>query len=130
MRPSVLITGGAGYVGSRLVPQLLAAGYPVTVYDILYFGADALPLDNPDLTLIQGDIRDAAKFQAACQGVETVIHLACISNDPSFDLDEGLSKSINFDAFEPMVVAAKEAASDASSMPPPARFTASPRPRT
>lgn len=109
MGPTVLITGGAGYVGSRLVPQLLAAGHRVIVYDILYFGADALPQDHPGLKVIEGDIRDTAKFAAACHGVEAVIHLACISNDPSFDLDEDLSKSINFDAFEPMVKAAKAA---------------------
>lgn len=109
MKPSVLITGGAGYVGSRLVPQLLAAGHRVVVYDILYFGADALPLDHPSFTLVNGDIRDTASFRKACDDVDMVIHLACISNDPSFDLDEDLSRSINYDAFEPMVIAAKEA---------------------
>jgi len=105
---SVLITGGAGYVGSLLVPQLLALGYRVTVYDILYFGDSFLPKDNPKLRVIDGDIRDTGKFEAACKGVDAVINLACISNDASFELDEKLSTSINLDAFEPMVVAAKK----------------------
>lgn len=105
----VLVTGGAGYVGSSLVPRLLAAGHKVTVYDIMYFGSDHLPKDNPNLRVLEADIRDTAAFRAACNGVDAVIHLACISNDPSFELDEGLSTSINFECFEPMVVAAKEA---------------------
>lgn len=105
----VLITGGAGYVGSLLTPTLLQNDYNVTVYDVLYFGSDHLPLDNPNLTLIDADIRDTDRFAAACEGVDTVIHLACISNDPSFELDGTLSKSINFDCFEPMVIAAKAA---------------------
>ena len=106
---SVLVTGGAGYVGSALVPQLLAEGYDVTVFDILYFGKDHLPLDNPRLKVIEGDIRDAKQVASAMKGIEAVLHLACISNDASFELDENLSTTINLDAFEPMVVAAKKA---------------------
>ena len=109
MFENVLVTGGAGYVGNVLVPQLLGLGHTVTVYDALYFGKDTLPLDNPKLTVIEGDIRDTDKLAAAFQGIDAVLHLACISNDPSFELDEGLSKSINYDCFEPMVVAAKAA---------------------
>ena len=77
--------------------------------DLMYFGDHFLPRDNPDLAVIQGDIRDNARFRSACQDVEIVIHLACISNDASFELDEPLSTSINLDAFEPLVIAAKEA---------------------
>lgn len=106
---SVFITGGAGYCGSRLVPQLLAKGYKVTVYDIMYFGDHFLPKENPDLTLISGDIRDAAKLQESCKGHDVFVSLACISNDASFELDESLSTSVNLDAFEPMVIAAKNA---------------------
>ena len=107
--PRVLITGGAGYVGSLLTPTLLAKGIDVVVYDILYFGSAHLPLENPGLTLIKADIRDTEKFADACSDVDTVIHLACISNDPSFELDDGLSQTINYDCFEPMVIAAKSA---------------------
>lgn len=105
----MLITGGAGYVGSALVPQLLDAGYKITVYDILHFGKDHLPLNHPNLKVIQGDIRDTDHFSKVLQGIEAILHLACISNDPSFELDENLSKSINYDCFEPMVIAAKQA---------------------
>src|SRR4030081_2161704 len=105
----VLVTGGAGYCGARLVPQMLARGYKVTVYDIMFFGNQFLPRDNPNLRIIDGDIRDAAKFAAAVAGHDAVVNLACISNDASFELDEDLSTSVNMDAFEPMVVAAKKA---------------------
>jgi nucleoside-diphosphate-sugar epimerase len=105
----VLITGGAGYVGSLLAPQLLERGHKVTVYDIMYYGDDFLPKDNPNLSIVKGDIRDTAALREALQGVDAVISLACISNDASFELDEDLSTSVNLDAFEPMVIAAKEA---------------------
>jgi len=105
----VFVTGGAGYVGSLLIPQLLADGHEVTVYDTLYYGGDFLPSENPRLHVIEGDIRDTALFAQSVTGHDAVIHLACISNDASFELDEGLSTSVNLHAFRPMVVAAKEA---------------------
>jgi len=104
---SILITGGAGYVGSMLTEILLSKGYNVIIYDACYFGTDHLPKDNIKLKLIKADIRDTETFKQACTDVDVVIHLACISNDPSFELDENLSKSINYDCFEPMVIAAK-----------------------
>ena len=106
---SILVTGGAGYAGSLLTPQLLDLGYKVTVYDIMYFGDDFLPKQNPNLKIINGDIRDTAKLAEAFKGIDAVISLACISNDASFELDEKLSTTINLDAFEPMVIAAKKA---------------------
>lgn len=109
MLKNVLVTGGAGYVGNVMVPQLLNCGYNVTVYDILYFGKETLPLSHPNLTVVKGDIRDIKLFEKTVQGMDAVLHLACISNDPSFELDEELSKSVNFDCFEPLVIAAKKA---------------------
>jgi nucleoside-diphosphate-sugar epimerase len=103
---NVLITGGAGYVGTVLTPQLLAKGYGVTVYDIMYYGCKLER--QPGLQIVEGDVRDTARFRDACGGTDAVIHLACISNDPSFELDAELSRTINYDCFEPMVVAAKE----------------------
>ncbi len=106
---SILITGGAGYVGSLLVPELLADGHRVTVFDTLWYGSDFLPLDDPRLRVVQGDIRDTALFSETVAGHDAVINLACISNDASFELDEGLSTSVNLHAFKPMVLAAKNA---------------------
>ena len=108
MLKNVLVTGGAGYVGHVLTPRLLDAGYKVTVYDNLFFGC-RLP-NSPNLRVVEGDIRDTAEaFAGAAQGQDAVLHLACISNDASFELDEKLSQTINFDCFEPMVIAAKKA---------------------
>lgn len=106
-RERVLVTGAAGYVGHVLTPRLLAEGYDVVVYDTMFFGNKIKPA--PGLTMIEADIRDTERFAAALDGVDSVLHLACISNDPSFELDEGLSTSINYDCFEPLVMAAKKA---------------------
>ena len=105
---TILVTGGAGYCGSRLVSQLLARGYRVTVYDTMFFGHDFLP-QHPRLRLVKGDIRDTRHFAQSVAGHDAVVGLACISNDASFELDEALSTSVNLDAFEPMVMAAKQA---------------------
>ena len=102
---NVFITGGAGYVGSSLVPKLLAEGYNVTVYDLFIYG-DYLQ-NHPNLKKIKGDIRDRNKLIKAAKKSDAFIHLACISNDPSFDLDPKLGKSINFDAFRNVISAAK-----------------------
>jgi len=110
MQPkNIFLTGGAGFCGSLLTPQLLDKGYNVTVYDTLFFGDSFLPKSNPNLKIVQGDIRDTKKLAEAVKGHDAFISLACISNDASFELDENLSTSINLDAFEPMVRAAKDA---------------------
>ena len=85
---------------------MLAAGYNVTVYDILYYGCELKP--HRQLKIVEGDIRDTARFRDACRGMEAVVQLACISNDAGFDLDEKLSEEINYQCFEPLVVAAKQ----------------------
>src|SRR5262245_41730866 len=94
---SILVTGGGGYVGSALVPDLLQAGYQVKVVDVFWYGHDVFGDANnhPQLERIDVDIRDSAKLKQALKGVDAVIHLACISNDPSFELDPALGKSIN-----------------------------------
>ena len=98
----IIITGGAGYVGSKLVPKLLDLDYEVTVLDLMMYGEGVLP-DHENLKKIKGDIRDIDLLQKIIPGNNTIIHLACISNDPSFELNPTLGKSINYDAFEPLV---------------------------
>jgi nucleoside-diphosphate-sugar epimerase len=107
----VMVTGGAGYVGSNLVPKLLDAGYEVSVLDLYLYGDDVFrkyALD-PRLREVKGDLRDPAVVTKAVEGCDAVIHLACISNDPSFDLDPELGRSINYDCFRPLVKASKTA---------------------
>jgi len=101
---NIMITGGAGYVGSILVPKLLELGHKVSVYDLMIYGKNTLK-DHRNLTKITGDIRDIKNFKQALKTLsfDTVIHLACISNDPSFELNPALGKSINLDAFRPLV---------------------------
>lgn len=102
----IYITGGAGYVGAVLVPRLLEEGRSVTVVDLMMYGEDVLK-PHPRLTTVNGDIRDAALLKKTVPGHDAVIHLACISNDPSFDLSPELGKSINLDAFRPLVEISK-----------------------
>jgi len=107
----ILVAGGAGYVGSKLVPALLDEGHEVVVLDLYLYGDSVFGNHrcNHKLTEIKGDIRDIRTVKRALHSCDYVIHLACISNDPSFELDPSLGKSINLDSFEPFVKAAKEA---------------------
>ena len=103
----VIIIGGAGYVGTELVTKLLNLNYEVTVFDLFIYGDN---LDqNPNLVKIKGDMRDVKHLEKIISGHNSLIHLACISNDPSFDLDPELGRKINFDFFEPLVKISKDA---------------------
>ncbi|MBI4963455.1 MAG: NAD-dependent epimerase/dehydratase [Desulfomonile tiedjei] len=106
----VLVTGGAGYVGAALVPKLIHAGYEVKVIDLYLYGDDVLRSvqGNPALKEVKGDIRDKELLEREIPGTDVVIHLACISNDPSYELDPALGKSINYDAFIPLVELSKK----------------------
>jgi nucleoside-diphosphate-sugar epimerase len=106
-----MVTGGGGYVGSSLVPMLLDYGYQVTVFDTFWYGRDVFGKhnNNENLTRIEGDLRNVDDVERALGDCDAVIHLACISNDPSFDLQPDLGRSINFDCFEPLVKMAKSA---------------------
>ena len=108
---TVLVTGGAGYVGAVLVPLLLDAGYEVRVLDLFIYGEHVFDQISGDrrngLRIFKGDMRDQGLLREALDGCDAVIHLACISNDPSFELDPALGRSINFDAFLPLVDIAK-----------------------
>jgi nucleoside-diphosphate-sugar epimerase len=106
----VLVTGGAGYVGSALVPRLLAEGFAVRALDLYLFGNDVLDAvkDHPRLEQVKGDLRDKDLVRNCVRDCDAVIHLACISNDPSFELNPDLGRSINYDAFGPLVQSARE----------------------
>ncbi|MBD1151716.1 SDR family oxidoreductase, partial [Pelagibacterales bacterium SAG-MED25] len=103
----IFITGGAGYVGAMLAPFLISKGYELTIYDLMIYGEDVIA-DNSKIKKVTGDIRDIENVKKSMKGHDAVIHLACISNDPSFELNPNLGKSINLDAFEPMVKIARE----------------------
>ena len=98
----ILIIGGGGYVGSQLVPDLLKLNYKIDVYDLFIYGQDVLD-KNSNLKLIKGDIRNIDKLSKIIKAYDAVIHLACISNDPSFELNPKLGKSINLDCFRPLI---------------------------
>ena len=100
--------GGGGYCGSVLVPQLANEGFFVTVFDTFLYGTEHLK-DLNNVALFRGDVRNLDQVKAALDGQQFLLHLACISNDASFVLDEKLSTSVNLDSFEPLVIAAKEA---------------------
>ncbi len=106
----IFVPGGAGYVGSKLIPALLKKDYEVVVYDLFLYGERVFDeLENKsNLTLIKADIRDLDKIEKVVQGCDAVIHLACISNDPSFELNPKLGKSVNLDSFEPFVKICKK----------------------
>ena len=106
MKKKILIIGGAGYVGSALVPYLITKNYEVFVFDLFLYGK--IFKEQKDLHLIQGDIRDIKLLSEIVEKVEIIIHLACISNDPSFELNPDLGKSINFDCFEPLIEISKK----------------------
>ena len=107
---TVLVTGGAGYVGSILVPKLLSKGYRVKVVDLYLFEENLFShcRSGDSLLEIQGDIRDQNLMKNAVKGVDVVIHLACIANDPSYELNPELGKSINYDALCDLVTIAKD----------------------
>ena len=103
---NVLVIGGAGYVGTVLVNELLDLGHNVTSYDLMMYGEQFNR--NKNLRSIKGDIRDLENLEKYVQNQDCIVHLACISNDPSFELNPALGKSINFDCFEPLVEIAKK----------------------
>ena len=102
MKNKIFIAGGGGYVGTELTKFLANKGYEITVFDLFIYGEEVLP-DHKNILKIKGDIRDTKLLNEVIKGHSAVIHLACISNDPSFELDPELGKSINLDSFRPFI---------------------------
>ena len=116
MPKKILLTGGFGYVGSRLTPHLLNLGYHVRVIDLMLYttaGLDALKAEpsfsqwSDRFEFLEGDIRDPETVEKAVAGIDTIIHLAAISNDPTGDIDEVLTRQVNFDAIGMLLAQAK-----------------------
>lgn len=112
----ILVTGGFGYVGSRLTPHLLGLGHRVRVLDCMLYsraGLDALRADPQSakwkdrFDLVEGDIREPKVVEKALEGIDMVIHLAAISNDPTGEIDETLTRQVNFDAIAVLLSIAK-----------------------
>ena len=97
---NVLITGGAGYIGSTLAPQLLAAGHRVRVLDsLLHGGRSLLPVwTHPRFEFVRGDVRDRAAIDRALDGIEAVVHLAAIVGDPACARQPEVSREVNLEA--------------------------------
>ncbi len=108
----ILVTGGAGYVGSVLIPRLLVRGHEVRVVDLGYFSLAHLRGMRPEPEIIREDVRSMIVDPGVCarlvEGVDCIIHLAAISNDPSAELQPELTHQTNFEATVALAHAAKE----------------------
>ncbi len=108
---NILVTGGAGYLGSVLIPKLLARGHRVRVLDLGYFGLGHLRALKPSVDLIREDLRTLvskpAELRALLNDCDCVIHLAAVSNDPSAELNPELTEEVNFRATEALADAAR-----------------------
>jgi nucleoside-diphosphate-sugar epimerase len=97
---NILVTGGAGYVGSTLVPLLLADGHRVRVLDSLLHGGESLlgVWSHPNFEFVHGDIREQTKLQAAVAGTEAVVHLAAVVGDPACSSQPDVARAVNLQA--------------------------------
>jgi nucleoside-diphosphate-sugar epimerase len=97
---NVLVIGGAGYIGSALLPKLLGSGYHVKLLDLLLYDTEPIDgvLNHPNLEIIQGDFRHVGKIVEVMQGVNSVVHLGAIVGDPACELDRELTTEVNLSA--------------------------------
>jgi len=105
----VLVIGGAGYIGSALLPKLLSAGYRVRVLDLFLYGKDPIRdvVNHPQLELLEGDFRNVQKVVEAMRDVDSVIHLGAIVGDPACDLDSNITMTVNLTATQMIAQVAK-----------------------
>src|SRR6266852_5500796 len=94
---TVLVIGGAGYIGSALLPKLLARGHRVRLFDRMFYGVEPIRnlLDHPNLEIMQADFRRIDKLVEGMRGVDAVIHLGAIVGDPACALDRDLTIEVN-----------------------------------
>ena len=106
---TVLVIGGAGYIGSSLVPKLLARGHRVRVLDRLLYGFEPIRdvMNNRSLEVIQADFRRVDKLVECMQNVDAVIHLGAIVGDPACALDRDLTIEVNLMATRTIAEVAK-----------------------
>ncbi len=102
---NILILGGGGYVGCNLVRKLLKQNHNIIVYDLLLYKEDVFEdlKTNKNLKIIKGDIRNLDLLETCLENIDIIIHLACISNDPSYELNPNLGKDINYDCFPKLI---------------------------
>ena len=109
---NILVTGGAGYLGSVLVPKLLVRGHNVRVLDIGYFGVEHLRAMRPAVDILRDDIRqvvgDPELLERVLKDIDVVVHLAAISNDPSAELHPTLTEEVNFASTRDLALACKQ----------------------
>ena len=105
MKKEVLITGGAGYIGTTLIPELLVKGYNVTVYDSLSYEGDILIpyFANPNFKFIKGDILEKDKLQKAVEGKDVIIHLAALVGYAACERNHNMTQLVNCDATDSLV---------------------------
>jgi nucleoside-diphosphate-sugar epimerase len=104
----VLVTGGAGYVGSVLVPKILDKGYDVKVLDLMLFGENGLKEIKNKCEIVRGDISNSKLVKKCLQDIDAIVHLAGTANDPCSDLDPKLTERVNFEATKNLVLDAKK----------------------